>query len=223
MMSPNRVQKLFLTLTIGFICIFLLAGGLIIFATRKTIPAPNQNDSTNIPTISNRPSVLPAPLKQNGESTLFYANPQQGYGFYYLASWRVDQHDTLSVATDPSRPYSYRPSYGFEKLLESDVLISSFPYASLTITPGATIVGTPTIQPHDQQLKDFALQFANNKLILPTTVNGLNAFIAETGGATYNIVVETAKNILLIQFPHKKSTAELSGGQSLILESIVEL
>jgi len=155
-----------------------------------------------------------------------YESPEQGYSFRYIKTWKIDTQGSLTVLTDPAKPNVTKTATGLEKLGQSDVAISTVLYAGIIITtPGITYIG-PTFAPHDQQVEDLATQLAFGNKILPTTVNGLAGYVAVTtkeGGSTYNILLQGSKNMLLIQLIGKKSRLELNRGQSIVLESIVEL
>jgi len=229
--QPSGAKKLFPLMALGILCLLAVGAGILLFAGNKKTPQPAVKKIIPTPSIT-IPTEEPAPTDksfesdavpsvQNGNDTLLFTSAQHGYSFRYLTAWKLEKKGSLTVLRVPSGG-----------MAEGDALVSAVPYAAGTTIipaihiPEVTAIIEPTVAAHDQQVKDLATQLALGNKILPTTVNGLAGYVAVTtneGGSMYNILLQGSKNMLLIQFPGKKSRLELNRGQTIVLESIAEM
>lgn len=158
--------------------------------------------------------------------TVFYSSPDQGYGFNYLKSWKVDKGGSLTVLADPSSPNKGQCAAKIANLPACNVVVSTLPYqGSLSTAPGVTIKAPATV-PNDQQVKNLAVQIATDQKTDPITIGNLSGYTALTTnsqGSTLNILLQGNKNMLLIQFPNIASRSALSDGENIVLNSLVEL
>lgn len=227
--APKKTPNLLLIAVIVIVVLLLAGSGIFAyFQLKNSPPELTQPEPSPTPIATESPSFkLPtAPTIATDSGTITYSNIQQGYGFNYLKAWIIDKQGTLTVAADPSLPDSKQCTATIEKLLACGAMISSIPFVTPpTTAPGVTISGTSPTKTHAQQIQDLASQLAvSNKTSSITigTLNGYEAITTTTAGSTYNVLLQGQKNMILIQFPNKKTRTELSIGQSTILESITE-
>lgn len=188
--------------------------------TKMSLTTPTKiPDPTIMPGITSQAvitaneAITPSPVKIE---TAIYSSTEQGYSFTYPKSWKIQ---TQGTATSLVSPESKNSIFG-------DVIVSKNPYmGSSVLSPNVTMVA-PTIPSIDQQIIDLANQLASDKKITPVTVGQLKGYEATSttpDGSTYNILLQGTKGFLMIQYPSKKSRAELDQGQLIILNSFIEL
>jgi hypothetical protein len=190
-----------------------------------TINSPLSFGKVNVsPNISSAQTNTPIITQSNLEGISTYSSPEQGYGFQYLKLWQVKKQGTATSLVSPENQNSKDQTIA----LFGDVLVSSIPYAGPigTPVPGVTAMVNPPFKSHDDQIKDLANQMTVGNKITPITLKGLSGYEAPSTvaeGSTYNVILQGSKNMILIQFPNKKSRLDLNLGQTTVLESIAEL
>lgn len=222
--TPNitPTAKHFPFMIVIILITFLSLVGTSIFVltqVQKNQPASEQNTITNY----NPPPLSPT-SQPPSEEIVTYSNPEQGFSFQHLQSWQISTQGTAVKLVSPENQNSPDQTI----TLFGDTLVSTIPYSGPigTPVPGVTVVDQPTSKPREKQIKDLATQMAINNTITPITLNGLTGYEAPSTvseGSTYNVILQGSKNMLLIQFPNKKSKSELNEGQLMILNTIVEL
>ena len=203
-----------------FVFLVLAAGG--VFAYFKLVK--NNPTPTPTPTVSLSPS--PNLNSNSTEDTILYTGSGQGYSFRYLNSWKLDKQGSLTVLASPDNPNAGQCAATLEKITACDAVISTIPYQGLASTaPGVTVSGLPPVKSQDEQVKDLATQLSLGNSAIAITVNklmGYDAPSSDSAGSTENILLQGSKNMILLQFPNKKSKADLTPGQLTILNSILE-
>lgn len=207
----------------GIYAYFLMTGGKNNINTQtSTVSSPT------LPTSSPFSGLNPDPANQAGSGDItLYTSPDQGYGFRYIKSWKLNKQGSLTVLTDPQSPQSKECDAVLEKITACDILVSTIPYQgeAVTAVPGVTITGTPPPQTKAEQVRNLATQISTDQKVTTTAEGVLNGYASVSttnDGSTYNVLLQGSKNILLIQFPNKKSKTELNLGQLTTLSSITE-
>lgn len=241
--QPAGPKKLLPLVVFSFLGIIVIGGGIFIFTGRSKRSASQMggNISPTLihPAASSSATILPSesasskgmvtdtttPSVRYDDDTQVYENSEHGYSFRFIKSWKIDTQGSLTVLTDTSSPKVTKSVSGIEILLNSDVAVSTVPYAGITLAPSVTMVG-PTGAPNNQQVKDLATQLAEGGKPLATTINGLPGYVAvasSEGKFTYNVLLQGEKNMIHLMFAGKKSRLELNRGQTIVLESIAQL
>lgn len=212
----------------------LAGGGIIAFNSfRKNASSPEKNltaistspSPTSTPSPTFTPPVSPTITQKNAEENILYSSPEQGYGFRYLKSWKIDKQGTLTVLVDPSSPDAQQCAALLEKILACDIMVSSVPYYEApSAGTGVTAIEQPPVKSHNDQVKDIAAQMTVGT-VTPITLLNLSGYEASTtnsDGSTYNVLLQGSKNMILVQFPNKKIKTDLNQEQLAVLNSISE-
>jgi len=228
--NPANLSKSHSLSPILVIVIFFMilgVGGIIYAAFFRNInPSSKKEVLSPTPTIQLTTIISPTIGQNSPDETIFYSSPEQGCGFRYLKSWKIDKQGTLTVLADPNNANFQQCNATLEKILACDVAVSTIPFTGTTSTaPGVTVSGLPPEKTHDEQVKELATQLAIGNNITSTTLNNLMGYEApstNSEGSTYNVLLQGSTNMILVQFPYKKTRADLNQGQLMILNSISE-
>lgn len=210
--TPNGKSKMKLVLAAvaALVILLLILAGVYYFVLNKKSGKATSSTSQN---------------SLSGE-TVFYSSPDQGYGFNYLKSWKVDKGGSLTVLANPSSPGNQQCTANVANFPACNVVVSTLPYqGSPSTAPGVTIKA-PATAPNDQQVKNLAVQIATDQKTDPITTGNLSGYTVLTTnsqGSTLNILLQGNNNMLLIQFPNIANRSALSDGENIVLNSLVEL
>lgn len=215
--EPKKKKILIIaTLLIILILIAGVAAYFLIMSKKSTNTESSNISSVNPLSASNvKPSNEATTSAGQGfgqADTISYDSPQQGYGFQYLKTWKIDKLGTLTVIVDPNNPNSLQCAANLSKFAACTVVISTVPYTSQTM-------------PFDQQVISLATQMATdhkNDAITVGTLTGYSALSTSIQGSTFNVLLQGKKNIILVQFPNITNKGAISQGGNIILDSVVE-
>ncbi len=225
--SSNKSFPLILVLVL-IVCLVLVAGEVFVLNSFiKNKPSSDRNALTNLAQASPSPLIITPTIAQNNpDENVLYSSSQQGYGFRYIKSWKIDKQGALTVLVNLDNAKFQECAATLEKILACDIAVSTIPYAGeVTTAPGVSVSGFPTEKTHDEQVKDLATQLAAGNTIASTSFNNLRGYEAPTtnpDGSTFNVLLQGSKNMILVQFPYKKMKSDLTFGQLIVLNSIIE-
>lgn len=221
-MTPRKSNFPFIIIVVAAICFVLMCVAILYkVSSEKTSFSSTQKAVNPSKTISVTGVSLSVPTQAITNEFITYSSSQYGYAVQYPKTWHFSKLQALIVLAGPDNPHAQQCQPNLSAIIQDcDIDIYSDPYVN---APG---VGETSVEPHDVQDKNLAIQMAQlNKgsSVIPVTFKNLSGYevsVISNGISTLNIILQGSKVSINVQFIHKASQSDLTSSELAIVNSI---